>query len=172
MRFWTALSSRAAAAAAGCGALLAFAVPTGTAAPDTDGQGYVNSTARCSSPETTVVFGSTDTSRIAICKTSNDGYEYRGVRVQNGAKLIVSAKASGDGTYVAVNGIISYTVTAKSLVVSEGNKVIREEPMVDFHGPAAPAAPPAEATPTPTPTPTPTTPLPPPLPAEAGRGGG
>ena len=29
-------------------------------------------------------------------------------------------------------------MTAKSLVVSEGNKVIREEPMVDFHGPQAP----------------------------------
>ena len=86
---------RVAVAAAGCGALLAFALPTATSAPDTDGQGYVNSTARCSSPETTVVFGSTDTSRIAICKTSNDGYEYRGVRVQNGAKLIIPAKASG-----------------------------------------------------------------------------
>ncbi len=160
---------RVAVAAAGCGALLAFALPTATSAPDTDGQGYVNSTARCSSPETTVVFGSTDTSRIAICKTSNDGYEYRGVRVQNGAKLIIPAKASADGAYLAENGTISYLVTAKSLVVSEGNKVIREEPMVDFHGPAAPAppaAPPAEATPTST------TPLPPPLPAEAGRGGG
>jgi hypothetical protein len=53
-------------------------------------------------------------------------------------------------------------VTLKSLVVSAGNKVIREEPMVDFHGPEttqAPAAPPLT---------TPTTPLPPPLTAEVG----
>ena len=32
-------------------------------------------------------------------------------------------------------------VTAKSLVVSDGNKVIREEPMVDFHGQQAPPRP-------------------------------
>ena len=72
-----------------------------------------------------------------------------------------------DGAFVADNYRIGYLVTAKSLVVSEGNKVIREEPMVDFHGPQAPAAAPAPAPATPTST----TPLPPPLPAEEGHGG-
>ncbi len=145
--------------------LLVVALPPAGAAPESDGQGYLDSTARCSSAAATIMFGSTDTSRVAICKTS-DGYEYRGVRVRDGAKLIVPAKQSGDA-FVADNGGIDYMVSAKSVVVSEGNKVLREEPMVDFHGPEAAApAPPA----TPTPTPTPTTPLPPPLPAE--RGGG
>ena len=152
-------------------ALLVDGVPSAIAAPTSDGQGYLDSTARCSSAAATIMFGSTDTSRIAICKTS-DGYEYRGVRVRDGAKLIVPAKQSGDA-FVADNGGIEYMVSAKSVVVSEGNKVLREEPMVDFHGPKA-AAPAPQATPTPTPTPpatpTPTTPLPPPLPAE--RGGG
>jgi len=122
---------------------------------------------------------------MAICKTAGGQYEYRGVRVSDGATLTVAASQSGDG-YVADNDGITYTVTSKSLVVSAGNNVIRKEPMVDFHTPA-PAAPPtttpgAPTTPTSgtttsttsttgttTPT-TPTTPLPPPLPAEVGGG--
>ena len=99
----------------------------------------MNSTARCEAPATAVVFGSTDDSRVAICRTAGGTYEYRGVRIRDGAKLVVPAEASTDGAYVADSGGIGYMVTAKSLVVSEGNKVMREEPMVEFHGPAAPA---------------------------------
>ena len=153
---------------AAVGILLAVALPHAVAAPASDDQGYVDSTARCSAPSTVVVFGGTDNSRIAICKSPDGTLSYRGVRLSDGAKLIVPAEESTDGTYVADNNGISYLVTAKSLVVSAGNKVIREEPMVDFHGPQAPV--PAPATPTPT-TPTSTTPLPPPLPAEQGHGG-
>jgi hypothetical protein len=101
---------------------------------------------------------------VAICKRPGGQYEYRGVRVRDGAKLIVPASQSGDGGFVADKDGITYTVTSKSLVVSVGNRVIREEPMVDFHTPdtpAAPGAPPPSTT-------TPTTPLPPPLPAEVG----
>ena len=155
---------RATVAAAACSVLLAIGLPsaTATAAPTTDDQGYVDSTARCSSPATAVLFGSTDTSRVAICKTSGGQYEYRGVRVRDGAKLIVPASQSGDG-FVADNDGVTYLLTAKSLVINLGDKVIREEPMVDFHRPGIPAAPAAPPTTT-------TTPLPPPLPAEVGAG--
>ena len=70
------------------------------------------------------------------------------------------ASLSEDGAFVAENNGITYMVTASSFVVSAGTQVIRDEPMVDFHGPEAPRAPTA----------TPTTPLPPPLPAEVGGG--
>jgi hypothetical protein len=163
---WNTMSARVitaslAVAVTASSALLANAMPLAVAAPTSDGQGYINSTARCSTQDTTVVFGSTDASRVAICKTSGDGYEYRGVRVRDGARLIVPAKQSGDA-FIAENGEVEYMVTAKSVVVSTGNKVIREEPMTDFHGAEAPAAPP--------PAPTSTAPLPPPLPAEEGGG--
>jgi hypothetical protein len=110
------------------------------------------------------MFGSTDSSRVAICKTPGGQYEYRGVRVRDSAKLIVAASQAGDG-FVADNEGVTYTVTAESLLVRLGDKAIREEPMVDFHradAPAQSAAPPSTATPT--------TPLPPPLPAEVGGG--
>ena len=155
------------AVASAAAAVLVVALPSASAAPATDDDGYVNSTARCAEPNSVVVFGSTDSSRIAICKSPDGKFEYRGVRTSDGAKLIVPAKESTDGAFVADNYGIGYLVTAKSLVVSAGNKVIREEPMVDFHGPHAPAVAPAQ----PAATPTSTTPLPPPLPAEQGHEG-
>lgn len=158
-------------AAAACSALFAIGAPSATAAPNTDDQGFVDSTARCPTVAATVAFGSTKSSRVAICRTSGGGYEYRGVRVRDGARLIVPAEADGGG-FVAENDGVTYTLTASSLVVSAGSQVIRDEPMVQFHqgdAPDAPAGTPAPAAPPATPAPT--TPLPPPLPAEVGGGG-
>jgi hypothetical protein len=149
---------RTALATAAICAMLAIAMPSAGAAPKTDDAGYVDSTARCDKPATAVLFGATADSRIAICKASDGTFSYRGVRISDGAKLVVPAEESTDGAFVAANNGIEYLVTSKSLVVSKGNDVLREEPMVDFHGAGASAAGPA--------TPTSTTPLPPPLPAE------
>nr|WP_232004994.1 hypothetical protein [Mycobacterium sp. ACS1612] len=149
------------AAGAACAVLCG---PPSAAAPSTDSQGYVDSTARCASPNTAVLYGSTDTSRVAICKSPAGGYEYRGVRVRDGAKLILPASQSGDG-YVVDNDGITYTVTAESLVISYGDNVIRKEQLVDTYRADAPAGPGPGPAPD---TPTPTTPLPPPLPAEVG----
>ncbi len=169
----------ATASAAALLAALLWAAPAG-AAPDFDEQGYVNSTARCST--TAVVFGATERSRVAICDDGDGGYQYRGVRIEDGAKLITAASSSGSGTYTATRDGITYTVSAKALTITDGDRVIRTEPMVDFHG-AATVEPdtdssdtpdtsgesPAETPATPADTPTPTTPLPPPLPAEEGH---
>jgi len=143
-------------------ALIAIAVPSASAAPATDDQGFLNSTARCSAPDVAVAFGNTETSRVAICKSPDGDYEYRGVRMRDGARLIVPATQSDHGEFNADSDGITYTVSADSLIVSMGTKVIRDEPMVSFHGPQGSRAPAAPQTPTPT------TPLPPPLPAEVG----
>jgi hypothetical protein len=144
--------------------LLGVTAPLAAAAPASDAQGYEDSTARCANADATVLFGSTEQSRVAICAVPGGKYEYRGVRLRDGAKLIIPATRSDDGAFLAENAGIEYLVTAKSLVVSAGEKVIREEPMVDFHGAeSASSTTPKSVTPT-----TPTTPLPPPLPAEVG----
>ena len=149
--------------ATACVPLLLAAAPTAGSAPPADSQGYVDSTASCSPPATVMVFGSTGESRVAICRDSEGDYQYRGVRVRDGARLILPAQRSADGTYTADNDGIDYTVSASALVISSGQRVIRSESMLDFHSPGRAA--------TPTQAPTPTTPLPPPLPAEAGAGG-
>ena len=155
---------RLTAAAAVCSALAIVGLGPATAAPTADDHGYIDSTARCTSPSEAVVFGSTERSRVAICESDGE-YEYRGVRLRDGAKLIVPASESTDG-YTAENDGITYFVTEESLVVSAGTRVIREETMIDFHGSAQADVPAAPAQ-----TSTPTTPLPPPLPAEVGGHG-
>jgi len=151
--------------AAACSTLAIIGLGSATAAPTADDQGYVDSTARCASPSEAVVFGSTSTSRVAICASDGE-YEYRGVRLSDGAKLIVPATKSTDG-YTAENDGITYWVTEDSLVVSAGRDIIRDETMVDFHASEESGV---GGLPAPAETPTPTTPLPPPLPAEVGGG--
>jgi hypothetical protein len=164
-------------------ALLAAAAGHSGAAPTADSQGYVDSTARCSAPAVAVLFGSTSSSRIAICKDSSGGYEYRGVRIRDGAKLVLTATAS-DGGYVAESDGVTYTVTPSTLKVSTGGTVLRNEPLTDVHEPQGTASTSASSssssaststsgtttvtTTVTSTTPTSTTPLPPPLPAEVG----
>ena len=85
--------------------LLAVAAPLAFAETLTyDANGYVDSTARCTSPDVAVVFGSTESSRIAICKDSTGAYEYRGVRVRDGAKLIAPAALTSKGFVAESDG--------------------------------------------------------------------
>ena len=130
-------------AAAATSALVVLGVPLAIAAPTAvppyDSQGYVDSTARCTKPDTAVIFGTTETSRVAICKTAGGTYEYRGVRVSDGAKLIVTASQTSDGDFSAKNDGVTYTVTATSLTVSAGGSTIRTESWTDFNSPQSPA---------------------------------
>jgi hypothetical protein len=170
MLWWMTMSNRGLAALRLIAAAAAFSVlatigwGSASAAPTADDQGYLNSTARCDSAGETVLFGSTTTSRVAICKVDGE-YVYRGVRLRDGAKLVVPATKSGD-EYTADNDGITYTVTDDSLVVSAGSRVIREETMTDIN--SAQTSEVGESPPAADETPTPTTPLPPPLPAEVG----
>ena len=162
---------RAIVAAAACWALLIIAAPAASPDPSTDALGFVDSTARCTATNTAVAFGSTATSRVAICKSPTGQYGYHGVRITDGATLIASATAATDGSFVAQHDGITYTVTSSALLVSDGNQVIRREPMVSYHGPKtaqAPAATPEPAAALKPSTPTSTAPVPPPLPAELG----
>ncbi|TPG34748.1 hypothetical protein EAH80_14135 [Mycobacterium hodleri] len=158
--------------------VVAPVVMSAAAPPVSDNRGYVDSTARCAPPSKAVAFGSTSGSRVAICKDDTSGqYQYRGVRVSDGARLILAAKSTDRG-YVAENDGITYTVTSSALVISSGGEEIRSESMVDFHGSApgsgtssAPSTSSGSTQSSAIPeTTTPSTPLPPPLPAEVGHG--
>ncbi|MEI6697741.1 MAG: hypothetical protein WCK99_01890, partial [Mycobacteriaceae bacterium] len=131
------------AAAAAVSVMIAIGIPLAiaapTSAPPSDGQGYVDSTARCTKPEIAVIFGSTETSRVAICKSAAGAFEYRGVRVRDGAKLIVVASQTSDGGYIATNDGVTYTVTAQELSVSISGDTVRTESWTDLHSPQSPA---------------------------------
>jgi hypothetical protein len=131
------------AAAAAISALIAVSLPlalaTPTAVPPADSQGYLDSTARCTKPDTAVVFGTTETARVAICETPGGEFEYRGVRVRDGARLIVTASRTSADAYVASNDGVTYTVTAKTLSVSADGNTVRTESWTNFNNPQSPA---------------------------------
>jgi hypothetical protein len=133
-----AVSAAAGFALVAIGVPLAIAAPT--AAPPSDGQGYVNSTARCTAPDTAVIFGTTDTSRVAICETAGGEYQYRGVRVSDGAKLIAAATQTAGDTFVVKYDGATYTVTPQALSVTIDGNTFRTETWADYHGPQAPAS--------------------------------
>lgn len=171
------LRARCCSSAAAVAAASLLAAAPALAAPATDERGFVDSWASCASPSTAVAFGSTATSRVAICKTTDGQLQYRGVRVRDGAKLAVDAETSGGNGFVAEGDGVSYTVTPSALLVSSGEEVIRDEEWVTYHGPEAPASTsdsPGDADTSDTSdnsdeSETPATPLPPPLPAEEGH---
>jgi len=167
---------RIAVAATACWTLFAIGTPLAAADPATDALGFVNSTARCAAPNTAAAFGSTATSRVAICKSPAGAYGYHGVRISDGATLTAAVTASADGSFVAQKDGVTYTVTSNALTVSDASGTIRSEPMVSYHGPKTTKTPastvqtPAAQPSTPAAAPTSTAKLPPPLPAEVGGG--
>jgi hypothetical protein len=131
------LAAAAAAAAVAVGVPLAMAAPT--SAPPSDTGGYLDSTARCTAPDAPVLFGATKTSRVAICKTAS-GYEYRGVRINDGAKLIATAKQTSPNSYAVQTDGVTYTVTPTALSITANGNTFRTETWLDFHGTQVPAA--------------------------------
>ena len=161
---------RLSVAATTCIALLLAGSPIAAAAPASDDRVYIDSTARCAAPSLAVMFGRTAHSRVAICRQPDGSYQYRGVRVRDGARLITAATPEGAG-FTAANGGVTYTMTSDALVIAEGDRVLREERMVEYEKRDAAPASGQSGTSGQSGEPTPTTPLPPPLPAEVGHSG-
>jgi hypothetical protein len=140
MRSSTARKSGLALAAgsvvAAVGIPLAIAAPT--AVPPSDARGYLDSTARCAAPDTAVVFGATATSRVAICETADGAFQYRGVRVSDGARLIVAATETSGDSFIARNAGTVYTVTPAALSVTINGDTFRTEAWTDYHGSESP----------------------------------
>lgn len=136
-------------AAAFC-ALLATngALPSAGAKPPvgaTDSHGYVNSPARCDGPQTAVVVGRTSLSQIAICTDNRGHYEYRGVRLRDGALQRLPAKSMANGCFGARTEQIAYTVSKNKLLLTAGLRVVRDEVMLEFKDFRVPAVAPVVA---------------------------
>ena len=77
---------------------------------------------------------------MAICKTAAGGYEYRGVRVSDGARLVAAAEQISSDSYVVNNDGVKYTVPPTALSVTANGDTFRTETWTDFHAPASPGA--------------------------------
>lgn len=118
------------------------------AAPATDEHGFVDSSARCSANQILMSYGRTSRSLVVICVDPDGGLQYRGVRLSDGADLTMTAGRGSDGSIVAMNEGVTYSVSPSTLLVSEGDTVLYRDTWTDFHqsrfsGGATPSSTPA-----------------------------
>ena len=112
------------------------ALPTAAAQPSypTDDRGFVDTRVRCEAPQSAVLFGRTEQSLVAICLDPDGHYEYRGARVSDDAVLTVVAEPTVPGEFFAQKDGVTYTVTAKELVI-KSDEWVRTEPVLQFGAP-------------------------------------
>jgi hypothetical protein len=97
-----------------------------------DDRGFVNSKARCDAPLTAAAMVRTDRSLVAICIDQSKAYQYRGVRLSDGAPLAVPAENVGPREFFAHNNGIDYQLGTEQLVITSGTTLIRREPVLEY----------------------------------------
>lgn len=99
-----------------------------------DGDGYVDSAARCDD-QVPVAFGRTSRALVAVCVDRDGQLEYRGVRLSDKASVNMPASRASDGAIVASNDGVTYAVSPTMLLVSEGDTVIYRDAWIEFREP-------------------------------------
>ena len=100
-----------------------------------DKQGYVNTAARCDDKQTLMAYGRTERSLVAICVNPDGGLEYRGVRLSDKSSLAIPATRGANGTLVASNDGVTYSVSPTVFLVSQGDSVIYRDSWIEFQQP-------------------------------------
>lgn len=108
---------------------------TSSSAHPSDGRGYVDSSARCDTDQVLMAYGRTARSLVAICVGSDGDLEYRGVRLTDEASVTLPAGRGSDGSIVATNDGVTYSVSSAAFLVSEGDTVLYRDPWVEFRVP-------------------------------------
>jgi hypothetical protein len=124
-------------AAVGVSLAATLTPPTVGAQPEsiaTDDRGFIDTEVRCEAPQSAVAFGRTEQSLVAICVDPDGHYEYRGARLGDDAVLTVVAEPTVPGEFFAQKDGVTYTVTAKELVI-KSDEYVRTEPVLQFGTP-------------------------------------
>ncbi|WP_231737617.1 hypothetical protein [Mycobacterium sp. IS-1742] len=113
--------------------------PGATADPSsdfvTDDRGFVGTAAYCQGAAEATAFGRTQDALVAICSSPDGQLQYRGVRLEDDAALMLDAAAAGAGGYSAENEGVVYWVTATELVVTSGDTTLHRQPMIEYRRP-------------------------------------
>ncbi|MEU5841959.1 hypothetical protein [Rhodococcus sp. NPDC047139] len=100
---------------------------------NTDGQGFVGAPgARCNHTNPAVAIGQTSESLVVVCETGTGRFYYKGVRTDDGSAIEIDDPVpSGDG-FTVTNAGVQYSISPRSLVISEGSTILAEEPMLQY----------------------------------------
>lgn len=109
----------------------ASSLPSASAGPAFDGQGFIDSQARCGSGEDAVVIARTSRAAIVICDRDGD-YTYRGVRLEDGAFLRLDDVRPMPAGFEARNDATTYRLSPTELVVISGETLQSRDAMVEY----------------------------------------
>ncbi|BBY16018.1 hypothetical protein [Mycolicibacterium litorale] len=113
--------------------------PWATADPSpefpSDERGFVGTAAYCQGAAEAEAFGRTKDALVAICSGPDGQLQYRGVRLEDDAALMLDAAAAGAGGFSAENEDVVYWVTATELVVTSGDTTLHRQPMIEYRAP-------------------------------------
>ncbi|MFS0896327.1 hypothetical protein [Mycolicibacterium litorale] len=111
---------------------------TAAAAPPTefptDDRGFVGTAAYCQGAAVATAFGRTRDALVAICSGPDGQLQYRGVRLDDDAALMLTAAAAPDG-FTAENDGVVYRVSATELIVTSGDTTVHRQPMIEYRRP-------------------------------------
>lgn len=121
----------------------ATTTPTATTTPapasstsyPSDSHGYVDTTARCDETQTLMSYGRTERALVAICVDHDGALQYRGVRLSDNAALELPVKRGADGTLIASNDTVTYSISPSMLLVSDGDSVIYRDSWLEYKEP-------------------------------------
>jgi hypothetical protein len=113
----------------------ATAAPTSGTTYPTDSHGYVDTTARCDEAQTLMSYGRTERALVAICVDRDGELQYRGVRLSDNAALELPVKRGADGTLIAANDTVTYSISPSMLLVSDGDSVIYRDSWLEYKEP-------------------------------------
>jgi hypothetical protein len=102
-----------------------------------DNQGFINSSARCEGALIGAAFARTEGSLVTICSDQKGNYQYRAVRLSDGAALSLPAESTGPSKFVASNEGVTYSLSTAELVITAGDTVVRDEPVIDYREPGS-----------------------------------
>jgi hypothetical protein len=97
-----------------------------------DAKGYVDTKARCSDSQSVMAYGHTERSLMAICVDPTGELEYRGVRLSDNASVTLPASRGSDGTVIAGKDGVTYSISPKVFLVSEGDNVIYRDSWIEL----------------------------------------
>ncbi len=73
---------------------------------------------------------------MVICGDRNGRYGYRVLRLNDAAMLTTSARSASTHEFIAQDASVTYSISPAELRVTVGGAVIKQEPMIDYRGPA------------------------------------
>jgi hypothetical protein len=82
-----------------------------------------------------MAFGRTERALVAICVDPDGALEYRGVRLSDDASLHLPVNRGADGTLVAANDSVTYSISPSMLLVSDGDSVIYRDSWLEYKEP-------------------------------------